>query len=96
MPIGISDVRAYFSAVVLGLGEKVRAPGSPITVDLRDVPHPHVEKRTGSVRIRRCCEGDSGFIIGRPTADVENQPRIRHFDDYRVALEQDLGVEQGL
>src|SRR4029077_9491280 len=63
VPVGIANVRTYFTAVVLGLGEELGALGRPLLIDARDVRHADVEERARLIWVGRSGERDRRLVV---------------------------------
>src|SRR6202158_4144967 len=82
--------------MVLRLGEKLRASGRPVFVDLLNVRDPDVEEGAGTVRIGRGGQGHGRLVIRRPAADVQDDPGVRDLDHHWIALDEHLAIEDPL
>ena len=76
MSIGTADVRPDFAAVVLRLGQELRALCRPLPIGAGDVRHPHVEKRTRAIGIRRRRQGHRWLVVSGTAAGVEDEPGV--------------------
>src|SRR5229473_5951183 len=92
--VWVPDVCANFAPMVLRLGEELRALRRPFLVDLVDVSDANVEKGACAVGVERRRQSDGGLVVGRTAAHIEYQPRVRDLHDDRVALQENLPVEQ--
>src|SRR5215471_2857878 len=93
MAIRVSDVRADLAAMVLWLGEKLRASGRPFLVRLLNIRHPDVHEGAGAVRVGRGGQGHGRLVIRRPAADVQDDPGVGDLHDHGIALDEHLAVE---
>src|SRR5260370_2345338 len=82
--------------MVLRLGEKLRAFGRPVFVGFLNVRDPDVEKGAGAVRVGRRRKGDGRLVVRGPATYVQDEPRIGHLHDHRIALDEHLAVEDPL
>src|SRR3982074_220544 len=94
VPIRVANVRSDLASMVLRLREELRSFGGPFLVDLVDVRNADVEERARAARVGRRRESDGGLVVCGTAADIEDQPRVRDLHDDRVALQENLPVEQ--
>src|SRR5205823_4609631 len=94
VPIRVANVRPDLASMVLRLREELRAVGRPFLVDLVDVRDADVEELARAARVGRRRESDGGLVVCGAAADIEDQPRVRNLHDDRVALQENLPVEQ--
>src|SRR6266567_378722 len=94
--VGIPDIRADLASMVLRLGEELGALCRPFLVGLFDVSHANVEKGACAVGVGWRRQSDGGLVVRRTPAHIEYQPCVRDPHDHRVALEENLPVEQRL
>src|ERR1700678_199947 len=80
MTIGIADITTDFVLVLLRWGEELRTAGAPFGVHRVHVRHSYIEETADPVGIGRLLEGDLGLVVGRPSADVDDDPTIRQLD----------------
>ena len=90
MTVRVSDICADFDPVVFGLGEKCRASGGPIRINLVDVSHADIHERACTIGVTWGCQRHGRFVVSRASADVENDPAVGHPEDDRVALADSL------
>src|SRR5713101_8676314 len=94
--IRVSDVGADLPAMVLRLGEKLRAFGRPVFVGLLNIRDPDVEEGAGAVRVGRGGQGHGWLVIRRPAADVQDEPGVGDLHDHWIALDEHLAIEDPL
>src|SRR6266852_2451540 len=92
--VGVPDVSADLASVVLRLGKELGALRRPFLVGLLDVSDTNVEECACAVGVGRGRESDAGLVVRRTAAHIENQPRVRYLHDHRVAVQENLPVEQ--
>src|SRR5487761_1570168 len=80
MTVGIADVTTLLILVLFRWREEVGPPGAPLGVYRLDVSDPDVEEAADPVGIRRCLQDDGRFVIGRPAADVDDDPGVGQRD----------------
>src|SRR5713101_4565299 len=92
--VGVSNVRADLASMILRLGEELGALRRPFLVGLGNVGDANVEECARAVGVRRRSESHGGLVVRRTATDIEDQPGVRNLHDDRVALEENLAVEQ--
>jgi hypothetical protein len=75
--LGITQVAANLTPVVLWLRQKCGPFASPLLIARPDVGDSDIQEAGGLVRVPRRMKRHLGFIVRRATSDVENQPAIR-------------------
>src|SRR6267378_4051948 len=93
MAVGVTDVSADLSSVVLRLGQEFGALCGPFLISLGYVGDADVQECAGTVWVGRRCESDRGLVVGRSTSGVEDQPGVRDLHDDWVALHENLSVK---
>src|SRR5262249_25801388 len=74
--IWVAHVTPQFRRVNLGLSNEVRAPRRPKVIVASDVCHAQVQKNAENVLIPWRRSKDFGLIVGRATADVNDEPDV--------------------
>src|SRR5712691_7678395 len=92
--VGVSDIRADLASMVLRLSEERCALRRPFLVGLGNVGDANVEERACAVGVGWRNESDGGLVVSRTAPDIQDQPRVRNLHDDRVALDENLTVEQ--
>src|SRR3984885_8724549 len=98
IPVGVADVAADLGRVPFRRREELGTPCAPVGVHRLDVRDPDVHEAGGPGWILRCLERDRGLVVGRATADVDDDPGvgerdIRWFARYDGLAAEHLGVE---
>src|SRR6267378_4790423 len=96
MAVGVTNVGADLSSVVLGLGQEFGTLGGPFPISLGDVRDADVQECADTVWVGRRGKSHRGLVVGRPTSGVEDQPGVRDLQDDGVALKQNLTIKNGL
>src|SRR4051812_45600484 len=78
--VRVMEVAADLRLMLLGWCQEVRPALPPLVVDSMDVRDPDVEEAAHEVRVARRFEGDSRLVIGRSSADVDDDPAVRERD----------------
>src|SRR5713226_6852032 len=80
--------------MVLQLGQELCALRRPFRVDLADVSDANVQECACVVGVGRRGESDGGLVVRGTAAHIEDQPRVRDLHDDRVALQENLPIEE--
>jgi hypothetical protein len=75
--VGIADITAGLVLVLFGLRQEIRAAGAPFGIHGRDVFDADVEEARDPVGIGWRLQGDRRLVVGRSTADVDDDPAVR-------------------
>src|SRR6266478_1123559 len=92
--IRVTDVGADLAAVILWLGEELRALGQPLLVHPGDIRDADVEERARAVGVGRRRQCDRRFVVSWTAANIEDEPRIGDLHDHRVTFHDNLPIEQ--
>src|SRR5450755_4585151 len=84
--VGIAHVAPRLGLVNLRLGEELRTQTLPTFVAFRDVRDADVHEAADSLAIPRRCEVYGQLVVGRPAADIDDDPRVRELHHVRLAV----------
>src|SRR5688500_18858355 len=93
VPIRIADVAADLASTVLWWREELGSARAPLGVDRLDVRHADVQEAARTVRVGGCLERDRRLVLGRPAADVDDDPAVGERDERRLASQDGLAAE---
>src|SRR4029077_20087513 len=77
VPVGVAGVAADLASMVLRRREELGAAPAPVRVGLLHVRDADVEEAAHPVWVRRGLERDGWLVVGRPPADVDDDPPVR-------------------
>src|ERR1700728_1761455 len=80
MTIGIADITTDFVLVLLRWRQEFRTAPAPFGVHSAYVGHSYVEETADPVGIGGRFQGDLRLVVGRPSADVDDDPTVRELD----------------
>src|ERR1700733_2700636 len=80
MTVGIADVAADLVLVLLRRSQELSTPGAPIGVHRGDVFDPDIEEGADPVKIAWRLQGDRWLVVGRASADVDDDPGVGQRD----------------
>src|SRR5580704_11465141 len=100
MTVGIADITTDFVLVLLRWRQEFRTACTPFGVHSLHVRHSYIEETADPVGIVGRLKGDLRFVVGRPSADVDDDPTVRQLDirepsgaGERLFAPQHIGVE---
>src|SRR3984885_14946438 len=100
MTIGIADITTDFVLVLLRRRQEFRTASAPFGVHSVHVRHAYIEETADPVEIGRRLKGDLRLVVGRPSADVDDDPTVRQLDipepsgsGERIPAPEHIGVE---
>jgi hypothetical protein len=76
MSVRIADVATDLVLVLLRRCQELSTSGAPFGVHGRDVFDPDVEEAADAVEITWCLEGDRGLVVGRASANIDDDPTV--------------------
>src|SRR5262249_48110362 len=96
--VGIADVAADLVLVLFRRRQELSPPGTPFGVHRRDILDPDVEEAADPVGIAWRLQGDRRLVVGRASADIDDDPAVGERDIGHVPGEghpaaEYLGVE---
>ena len=80
MTVGVADVTTDLVLVLFGRRQEIRTTSAPLGVHGRDVFDPDIEKAAYPVAIAWRLQGDRWLVVGRPTADADDDPAVGQCD----------------
>src|SRR5271165_899403 len=100
MTIGIASITTDFVLVLLRRRQEFRTPRAPFGVHSVHVRHSYIEETANPVGVGGRLKGDLRLVVGRPSADVDDDPTVRQLDirepsgsGERIATTEHIGVE---
>jgi hypothetical protein len=80
MTVGITDVATLLVLVLLRRRQELSTPGTPLGVHGRDVFDPDIEEATDPVGIAWRLQHDRRLVVGRASADIDDDPGVGQRD----------------
>src|SRR5438034_2494038 len=74
--VRVADVAADLGLALYRRRQELGAAGAPLRVDRIDVGHADVQEAAGPSRVGRRLERDGRLVVGRPAADVDDDPAV--------------------
>src|ERR1700729_4189535 len=100
MAIGIADITTGLVLVLLRWRQEFRTARLPFGVHGGHVRHSYIEETADPVGVGGRFKGDLRLVIGRPSADVDDDPTVRQLDirepsgsGERIPAPKHIGVE---
>src|SRR5271167_5270143 len=98
MTVGIADVAADLVLVLFGRRQELSTPSAPFGVHGLDVFDPYIEEAADPVRIAWRLQGDRWLVVGRASADIDDDPAVGQCDIGHVSVKghpaaEHFGVE---
>ena len=80
MTVGIADVATDLVLVLFRRRQEIRTPGAPLCVHGVDVFDPDIQETADRVEITRRLQGDRWLVVGRASADIDDDPAVGQCD----------------
>src|SRR5215472_1207635 len=74
--VGIAEVATDLVLVLLRGRQELSASGAPFGVHGVDVRDPDIQEAADPVGVARRLQGDRRLVVGRPSADIDDDPAV--------------------